>query len=142
MCLLKWVDGQHNDNATTWKVRKDVIKVIDALMSSYLESLREYWQEYVTLLERIFIERLKSQRWCLWIYPELYQSFTENGSREQSSLSHNRIPNLDVKCIIIHWENKDNEPFIMGNLHKQKDTSSLIIRICMFYWWILRLFKT
>ena len=50
-------DGQDDDDDTAWKVRKGATKVIDALVSSCPESLREYWQEYVALLERRFFER-------------------------------------------------------------------------------------
>jgi len=50
-------DGQDDDDDTAWKVRKGATKVIDAMVSSCPESLREYWQEYVALLERRFFER-------------------------------------------------------------------------------------
>lgn len=50
-------DQDQEDDDTAWKVRKSSIKIIEALVKSCPEKIRDQWREYVTLLSNRFIER-------------------------------------------------------------------------------------
>ena len=50
-------DDQDCDEDTAWKVRKNTIKIMEALVKSCPEKIREKWTEYVKMLSDRFIER-------------------------------------------------------------------------------------
>ena len=50
-------NDQDYDDDTAWKVRKSTIKIIEAVVKSCPEKIRDQWKGYVDMLSDRFIER-------------------------------------------------------------------------------------
>jgi len=51
-------DAQDLDVDTAWKVRKNTVRIIEAVFAACPETVRDQWISYLTLLTKRFIERV------------------------------------------------------------------------------------